>query len=133
MLGWDRFGSHKKRTMIRYVKLMFLHLVGSVGHIVHSGSSRAQNVDTLFFIPGWAQCKSHKKRIETRYTKLVFLHPVGSMGHVVHSGASSARNEHTICHSRLGPTQIPQKACRNMLCRTCVLASGGIYRSRSGF
>jgi hypothetical protein len=29
-------------------KHVFLHSVGSAGHIVHSGASRPQNVDTLF-------------------------------------------------------------------------------------
>jgi hypothetical protein len=48
MLGCDRFGFHKKRVGTRYDKLVFLHLVGFAGHIVHSGASGVQNAP--FFI-----------------------------------------------------------------------------------
>jgi hypothetical protein len=80
----------KKRDRRRYVKLAFLHPVGSTGHIVHCSASRAQNLNALFFLLGWHRYGFHKKRTGTRYTKLVFLHPAGSTGHVVHSGVSGA-------------------------------------------
>jgi hypothetical protein len=62
----------------RYIELVFLHLVGSTGHVVHFGTSGARNVDALFFMLRWAGAVLHKKRDGTRYAKLVFLHPVGS-------------------------------------------------------
>jgi hypothetical protein len=40
MLGWDRNGFHKKHAMTHYVTLVFLHPVGSVGHVVDSDASR---------------------------------------------------------------------------------------------
>jgi hypothetical protein len=41
MLGWDQYEFNKKHAKIRYAKLLFLHPVGSVGHVVHSGVSEA--------------------------------------------------------------------------------------------
>jgi hypothetical protein len=42
----------KKCDGIRCVKLMFLHLVGSAGHVVQSGASRVLNIDALFLMLG---------------------------------------------------------------------------------
>jgi hypothetical protein len=61
-----------------------------VGHVVHSGVSRPQNVDAVFFILEWDRYGFHKKRVRTRYAEVVFLHPVRFVGHVVHSSASEA-------------------------------------------
>jgi hypothetical protein len=36
---WDRYGFDKKRFRTHYAKLIFLHLVLSAGHVVHSGAS----------------------------------------------------------------------------------------------
>jgi hypothetical protein len=38
MLGWGWYGFHKKRTGTCYAELESWHLVGSVGHVVHSGA-----------------------------------------------------------------------------------------------
>jgi hypothetical protein len=38
-LGWDWYGFDKNCTGTRYTKLVFLHPVASVGHVVHSGAS----------------------------------------------------------------------------------------------
>jgi hypothetical protein len=50
MLGRAHCSFHKKRVRTCYVEHVFLRPVGSVGHIVHSSASGAQNVDTLFSI-----------------------------------------------------------------------------------
>jgi hypothetical protein len=88
--GGDWYGFHKKRDGTHYGKLVFLHPVGSVGHVVHLGASGAPNVNALFFKLGWDRYGFHKKHIETQYDELVFSHPVRFAGHVVHSGASGA-------------------------------------------
>jgi hypothetical protein len=87
-LDYARCGFHKKCTGTRYVELVSLHLVGFVGHVMHSGASGMRDVDALFFLHGWARCGSHKNCGWTRYVELVFLHPMESAGHIVDSGAS---------------------------------------------
>jgi hypothetical protein len=39
--------------MTRYAELVFLHPVGSAGHIVHSGVAGEENVNALFFTLRW--------------------------------------------------------------------------------
>jgi hypothetical protein len=74
--------------MTHYIELGVLHPMGSAGHIVHSGASRVQNVDALFFMLVWARCGFQKKHGRKCYVRLVFLPSVGSACHVVHSDAS---------------------------------------------
>jgi hypothetical protein len=54
MIGraWSDF--HKKRDGTRYSEFVFLHPVGSMGHIVDSGASGSCNIDALFFMLRWA-------------------------------------------------------------------------------
>jgi hypothetical protein len=52
ILGRDRYGCDKKRAGTRYAELVFLHPVGSAGHVMHSSASGARNINTLFFILG---------------------------------------------------------------------------------
>jgi hypothetical protein len=63
MLGWARFGYHKKHARTRYTEVVFLHSAQSTGHVVRSGASRAQNVDALFFLLKRARFRSHKNAL----------------------------------------------------------------------
>jgi hypothetical protein len=65
-----------------YAELMFLHPVGSTGHVVHCGAYGAQNVDAPFFLLVWDRYGYHKKCAGTRYTKPISLLPVGYAGQV---------------------------------------------------
>jgi hypothetical protein len=73
MLWWAQCSFYKKRVGTRYAKIVFLHLVGSAGHIVHSGARGAPNVDALFFMLGWARYGFHKNCAGRRYADLVFF------------------------------------------------------------
>jgi hypothetical protein len=90
MLRWDRYGYDKKRVGTRYVKIVFWHPVGPMGHVVHSGASGALNDDAVIFMLGWARYSFHEKHVGAHYTELVFLHPMRSVGHVEHSCAYRA-------------------------------------------
>jgi hypothetical protein len=63
MLGWDQYEFNKKHTGTRYTELMFLHPMGSVGHIVHSGASELRNINTLFFMLRWDQYRFNKSTL----------------------------------------------------------------------
>jgi hypothetical protein len=102
--------STKKCTETHYVELVFLPLVGSMVHVVHSSASRVGNVGALFFILGWAWYGFHKKRTATIYVELVFLHPLASVGHLVHSGASEARNVDSLFSCSGGPGVVSIKS-----------------------
>jgi hypothetical protein len=88
IIRWDRYGFDKKRTGTRYIELVFLHPVGSTGHVVDSGTSEARNMIALFLMLGWDRYRFDKKHVRTRDAELVFLHLVGSASDVGHSGAS---------------------------------------------
>jgi hypothetical protein len=78
MLGWDRYGFHKKNAETRYAELVFFHPLESISHVVHSSAFAARNVDKLFFMHGWDRYRLHKKCTMTHYANLVFLYPLGS-------------------------------------------------------
>jgi hypothetical protein len=50
---------------------VFLHPVGSVGHVVHFGASGARKLGALFFMLGWDWHRFHKQCDGIRYIKLV--------------------------------------------------------------
>jgi hypothetical protein len=41
MLGWDLYGYEKRCAGTRHAKLVFLHLMGYAGLVVHPGASEA--------------------------------------------------------------------------------------------
>jgi hypothetical protein len=80
MHRWDRYGFDKKRFRTSYAEPVFLHLVGSACHVVHSGAPGVRNDNTLFFMLGWDWYGFDKKPFKTRYAKLVFFASGGNYG-----------------------------------------------------
>jgi hypothetical protein len=58
--GWDRYGFHKKHFGTHYGELLFLNLVGSAGHVVHSAAFVMPNIDALFLCSGGTDMNSMK-------------------------------------------------------------------------
>jgi hypothetical protein len=52
MLGWDQYRFDKKSIVTGYVELLFLHLVGSVGHVVHFVTSGRESLMHYFLCSG---------------------------------------------------------------------------------
>jgi hypothetical protein len=103
--------STKKHVGICYAEYVFLHPVGSTGHVVHSGAFGARNINTLFSMLGWDRYSLQKKNTGTHYAELVILHSVGSASHKVLFGASGMQIiDALFFHHRVGPVQNPQKS-----------------------
>jgi hypothetical protein len=108
--------STKSAPRTRYAKLVFLHLVRSAGHIVHSGASGARNINALFFMLRWARYRSHRKRVGTRYVELVcFASYASCLSHSAFWCVWGAKHRCTIFHARLGLVWIRQKVRLDML------------------
>jgi hypothetical protein len=90
-VGWAQCRFHKKRVRTRYAEPLFLYLVESAHHRVHSGVSGARNVDTIFQARvGPMQITQKEHRDTLRQTCV--LHPVGSTVHILYSSAPGARD-----------------------------------------
>jgi hypothetical protein len=48
MLGWDWYGHDKTCAGSGFTEIVFLHPVGTAGHVVHSVASEVRNVDATF-------------------------------------------------------------------------------------
>jgi hypothetical protein len=115
ILGWYRFGFQKKCNETYYAEVVFLHSVGSTGHVVYCSASGAPNVDALFFLLGWDLYGFHQKRDGTRYTKLVFSSGGICGSCSIFQGIRDAKRRCTIFHARVGSVRILQKARRDKL------------------
>jgi hypothetical protein len=107
MLGRARCGFHKKCVGTRYTKLLFLHQVGSTGHIVQSDASRPRNIDTLFFMLLWAQWSFPKKHDDKLRRTCVFASGGICGSPSVFRSMWAGEHRPTIFHAQVGPVQFP--------------------------
>jgi hypothetical protein len=68
---------------------VFLHPVGSVGHVVHFGASRPLIIDKQIFHACIGTARIPQKARWEKISETSFFHPVGFVGHIVHSIASA--------------------------------------------
>jgi hypothetical protein len=95
MLGGAQCNFHLKCVRTRYVELVFLHPVGSAGHVLHCGASEKRNVEALFLgSPGTVM--GFIKRPPGHVTPNLCFASSGIFGHVLHFGVSGSRNVNTL-------------------------------------
>jgi hypothetical protein len=68
---------------------VFLHPIGSTGHVMHSGAF-GHEMSLHYYSSSGGTGIDLTESARTHYAELVFLHPVRSVGHVVHSSVSRA-------------------------------------------
>jgi hypothetical protein len=97
MLGQDRYGFDKKSIGTRYAKLVFLHPVGSAGHVVQSGTSEVRNVDAHFFHARVGMVRIKQTTCQDMLRRTCDFASGGICGgHIEHSGVSKAQYVNTL-------------------------------------
>jgi hypothetical protein len=108
MLRWTRCSFHKKHTGTHYAKLVYLHPVGSAGHIVHSSASGPRNIDALFFLLRWGRCGFRKKACcDTLRRTCVFVSGGICGSHSAFQCIWAVKRGHTIFHAQVDSVQFP--------------------------
>jgi hypothetical protein len=113
---------------------VFLHQVGSSGHVVYSATSVVQNVDTLFFLAWVGPVGFPYKARRDKFRRTCVFASDGICGsRSSFWGIRAMKHRHTIFRPRVEPVRYRQKAHRDTLHRTFVFASGVICGSHSAF
>jgi hypothetical protein len=99
MLGWDQYGFDKKRFRTRCAKLVFLHLMESAGHVVHSVRSRHETSTRYFSCLDGTGTYSTKAHWNTLHRTCVFASS-GICGS--RSALRGTKCRHTIFQARVG-------------------------------
>jgi hypothetical protein len=106
MIGWAWCGFHKKRDETLYSGLVFFHLVGSAGHVVHFGGSGPRIIDAVLFMLSWARYGFDQKRVGTHYSELVCFVSGGICGsRSAFRCVRGVKRQPTIFHARVGPVR----------------------------
>jgi hypothetical protein len=103
-----------------------------VGHIVHSGASRMQIVDALFFKIGWAWCSLHKMRVGLVTSNLcVFASGGIYRSHSAFQCVGGVKPHCIFCHAQVGLWRFPEKSSSGHVAPNLFFASDGICGSHS--
>jgi hypothetical protein len=72
MLRWAHYGFHKRYAGTYYAELVFLHPVGSTGHVVHSDASGHERLMHYFSCLGGTGIDLTKSRLGHVTSNLCF-------------------------------------------------------------
>jgi hypothetical protein len=133
MLGWDRYRFDKKRIRRCYVKFVFSHPVGSVGHKCIPVGPRRETLMHYSSCSGGTSTDSIKSASGS-VTRTCAFSSGGIYGSCRAFGCiQGTKCRCTIFHVRVGLLQIRQVSRQDTLRRTYIFASGGICESRRAF
>jgi hypothetical protein len=132
VLGWAQWRSQTKHIGTCYAKHVFLHMLQSTNHVVHSSASGVWNIDALF------SCSNELgvdplKSTRVHYSKVVFLHSMWSVDHVVRSDGSGVWNVDALFFCSGRHSADPIKSVIRHITLNLYFTSGAIYGSCSAY
>jgi hypothetical protein len=111
---------HRKRARTRYTELVFLHTMRSAGHVVHFAVSGARKLMHYF------SCLARLSAYTTKVNPDMLPQTCVFTSYAIFGSRSAflcdraVKHQCTIFQARVGPVWIPEKACWDTLCGTCV-------------
>jgi hypothetical protein len=123
----------KKLTGTHYVELVFLHSVGSAGHVCIPMHPASETSTDYFSCSSWLGVVFIKNAPGHITPNLCFASGGICGSHNGFVSVQGVKRQRTIFHARVGPIQIQQKTRRDTSRQTYVFVSGGIYGSCCAF
>jgi hypothetical protein len=121
----------RKSPMYMLCQTCVLHLVGSLGHVVHYGASRVRNVDALFFCSCGTSTDSTKSALGHVTPNLCFAFGTTRGSCCGLRCVPGVNHRRTIFLARVGPVMNPRKSALEHITPNSFFASCRICGSCS--